>query len=1371
MNDALQHLLTIFGTALECASPEEQRAYLDRACAGDVECRARVEELLRAHEQAGNFLQGEQPTTAPGPQATDTVAGEIPGASIGPYRLVRELGEGGMGTVWLAEQQEPVQRTVALKVIKPGMDSRQIIARFEAERQALALMDHPNIARVFDAGTTANGRPYFVMELVQGVPLTRYCDEHRLTPRQRLELFVPVCQAVQHAHQKGIIHRDLKPSNVLVTLYDGRPVPKVIDFGIAKATGQLPVERTMFTEVGQVVGTLEYMSPEQAELNPLDIDTRSDVYSLGVLLYELLTGSTPLQRKRVRQAAMVEVLRLIREEEPPRPSARLSTTDELPSVAAKRGLEPRKLRGLVRGELDWVVMRCLEKDRNRRYDTANGLAQDIERYLHDEAVQACPPSAWYRFRKFARRNRAALATAAVVAAALLTALVVLGAGEWRVREALHEKATAEEQRADAEKQRADKETERAEAEKQRGDEQTKRAEAEKERAEANQRWRQTTCFEQIGLARHEYLANNLARANEMLDSDRCPEDLRRWEWRYLKRLCHSELSVTRLEAPESYQFITLSPDGTRVAVLRDRNQYLPDGAVNLITQGIGGQALAPAGAPFGPLAQFAVALQTAQFTASARVIRLYDTATGKQVRSCLVRGYWPKSAAFSPAGQWLAACGTDQAPTTSVRVWNALTGEEGPLLRGADRWERGGFGEAPLGVVAGMGYLHLQSTVAAQTLAPAGGGLSLAVQLLWTHSVVLHAELMSIWPGEMGGVALSPDGQLVAATDQKGRLQAWERASGKELYRRAAHPIVNEDIRGNNFWHTSLVFSPDGKLIATACSDDGTFKLWDARTGHFVRSLWQGPLDKEEGFFKAAFSPQGKWIAAAGRHHLRFPDPSVRVWEVAAGRTRYVFRGSKVFNCLAFSPDESLLAAGSDDNTLTIWELATGREVAVYRGHEGGVVEVAFRGDGRVVSLDGNRTLRAWDATRCPEYRTFRTWTAHHAAFSSDGRRLAAAASQFDPADPENKGFHTFVWDADTGRMLMKCWDKGDKESPRQVAFNPDGKLVAAAISIGIAEGVVRIFDVETGKIVRSLPEKGARGAAHILAQGLAAQGAAPAGAPLGALAQTLAALPAMTLEVFTAGMGPCDAVAWSPDGKLIASAGQERTVLLWDAATGELVRVLPGHARSISALAFSRDGKRLASASGGLIRHRPRPQANPLNLPEDWPKDIPDVKVWDVATGKELRSWSLPGKGPGMALSPDGETIAVTFGENNVNIYLTFFLGGGSRVMWRTSASRVPDVVRCYSVATGAETVVLKGHSSAPWDVAFSPDGLRIVTGGGVDETIKLWDARTGEEIMTVGRHPGIVTCVAFSPDGQKIVSTSNDLDVRIWDAAPAKK
>jgi serine/threonine protein kinase len=406
----------IFNRARQIAAPEERFAYLQQACGHDPATMHRVLELLRIYDQERSFMEW----PASGPVATvEQPRPERPDTAIGPYKLVQAIGEGGMGTVYMA----PVKRLVALKLIKPGMDSRQVIARFEAERQALALMDHPNIARVFDAGTTNSGRPYFVMELVKGVPLTKYCDDHRLSPKDRLELFIPVCQAIQHAHQKGIIHRDIKPSNVLVASYDGKPVPKVIDFGVAKATGQLLTERTLVTGLGAVVGTLEYMSPEQAEMNQLDIDTRSDIYSLGVLLYELLTGSTPLDKKRLKAAAFLEVLRLIREEEPPKPSTRLSTTEEMPSVAANRGLEPKKLSGMVRGELDWIVMKALDKDRNRRYETANGFAMDVQRYLADEPVLACPPGAGYRLRKFVRRNRGPVLAVSLVLLALVGGVI------------------------------------------------------------------------------------------------------------------------------------------------------------------------------------------------------------------------------------------------------------------------------------------------------------------------------------------------------------------------------------------------------------------------------------------------------------------------------------------------------------------------------------------------------------------------------------------------------------------------------------------------------------------------------------------------------------------------------------------------------------------------------------------------------------------------------------------------------------------------------------------------------------------------------------------------------------------------------------
>ncbi len=433
MNVAADQVRETFLAALRLL-PERRDAYLHEACPGAENLRERIKRLIQAHEELGSIVDAAAtPTSLPAePPTVSEQAGLV---LAGRYELLRKAGEGGMGTVWMARQTEPVKRLVAVKLVKAGMDSKGVLARFEAERQALALMDHPNIAKVLDAGTTPEGRPFFVMELVEGVPITRFCDERRLTPRQRLELFVPVCAAVQHAHQKGILHRDLKPSNLLVAQYDHGAVPKVIDFGLAKAIGQQFAEQTLQTGLGAVVGTLEYMSPEQASFNQLDVDTRSDVYALGVLLYELLAGAPPFSWKEVEGAGVLEMLRLIREQEPTRPSARLSMSEGLPALAASRGTEPGKLTRLVRGELDWIALKALEKDRNRRYESASAFAADVLRYLSDQPVQACPPSAWYRFRKFARRNKRALGTAALLGFMLLVACgAVAGTVGWTLRD-------------------------------------------------------------------------------------------------------------------------------------------------------------------------------------------------------------------------------------------------------------------------------------------------------------------------------------------------------------------------------------------------------------------------------------------------------------------------------------------------------------------------------------------------------------------------------------------------------------------------------------------------------------------------------------------------------------------------------------------------------------------------------------------------------------------------------------------------------------------------------------------------------------------------------------------------------------------------
>jgi serine/threonine protein kinase len=419
----------VFVEALEIADPEQRRQFLDQACGADQALREQVEKLLALSQSAGDFFKECAPVLEPVAADADQVLSaaesalepEIPETKrIGPYKLLQQLGEGGYGVVYMADQEQPIRRRVALKIIKLGMDTKNVIARFEAERQALSLMDHPNIARVLDAGATETGRPYFVMELVYGVKITEYCDQNRVSMNERLKLFIQVCNAVQHAHQKGIIHRDLKPSNIMVTMHDGVPVPKVIDFGIAKATEQRLTDKTLFTSYAQLMGTPAYMSPEQMELSGLNLDTRSDIYSLGVLLYELLTGRTPFDTTDLLKVGVEELRRTVCEQEPLSPSAKLQTlnNDELTKTARSRHIEPPRLLSQLHGDLDWIVLKCLEKDRTRRYEGANALAMDIQRYLDEEAVLARPPSRLYRLQKLVRRNRALFAAGTGISLAL-----------------------------------------------------------------------------------------------------------------------------------------------------------------------------------------------------------------------------------------------------------------------------------------------------------------------------------------------------------------------------------------------------------------------------------------------------------------------------------------------------------------------------------------------------------------------------------------------------------------------------------------------------------------------------------------------------------------------------------------------------------------------------------------------------------------------------------------------------------------------------------------------------------------------------------------------------------------------------------------
>jgi len=544
----------IFHDAREIADPAERLAFLDDACGGDKSLRARVDALLAADAEAGSFLKTAHPhDPARDPDATETMSrvhrgsnapAEQAGQVIDRYKLLQQIGEGGFGTVWMAEQKTPVKRRVALKVIKLGMDTKLIIARFDVERQALAMMDHPNIAKVFDAGATETGRPYFVMELVRGIPILEYCDTEKLDTKARLKLFILVCNAIQHAHQKGIIHRDIKPSNVLVTLHDGEPVPKVIDFGIAKATNQELTQQTLYTEFNQMIGTPAYMSPEQAEMSGLDIDTRADIYSLGVLLYELLTGTTPFDHKELMQRGFAEMMRIIREETPHKPSTRLSTLGETAArTAEQRHTDLKKLGLVLRGDLDWIVMRCLEKNRTRRYDTATSLAADINRHLSDEPVEAGPPSAAYKVRKFVRRNKGLVVASSVVAVTLLLGIVGTSIGLWaaqyNAKVAINNAQIAQSARDDLSK--------------------------------AN-----TTLVQQTDEAEWSSYTANLALAQMAMDNGnwpeararlaQCPESKRGWEWDFLS----SKARSVEREIPGS--FAKYSINANKIMTLTNNNK-------------------------------------------------------------------------------------------------------------------------------------------------------------------------------------------------------------------------------------------------------------------------------------------------------------------------------------------------------------------------------------------------------------------------------------------------------------------------------------------------------------------------------------------------------------------------------------------------------------------------------------------------------------------------------------------------------------------------------------------------------------------------------------------------------------------------------
>jgi WD40 repeat protein/serine/threonine protein kinase len=1064
---------SLFIEALEKEDPAERAAFLERACAGDDALRRRIERLLARHEQGGSFLEAPSPGLV---STVDDVLREAPGAVVGPYKLLEQIGEGGFGVVFMAEQQHPVRRKVALKVLKAGMDTRQVVARFEAERQALAIMDHPNIAKVHDGGATPSGRPYFVMELVRGVPITEFCDQGHLTPRQRLELFIPVCQAVQHAHQKGIIHRDLKPSNILVMMHDTTPVPKVIDFGVAKALGQELTDKTLFTGFAQMVGTPLYMSPEQAGQSGLDVDTRSDIYSLGVLLYELLTGSTPFDRKRLKEADYDEIRRIIREEEPARPSTRVSTLGEAGVTAsANRRSDPRRLSQLFRGELDWVVMKALEKDRNRRYESASAFAADVERYLHDEPVQACPPSAWYRCRKFARRNKVALTTGTAVALAVVVALASL-AGAVAVLAGSYAEIQAEQKQTNEALDREKR--------------------ANQELLEARSAAERTLYFQRLGLAQRDLASNNVGAAEELLAE--CPPALRGWEWRLLKR----QPSEPPLVVPTGKVWalrLACSADGRYLATagfdpsmrgevkLRDAAtgrelHTLPRHAgpvMGLAFQPAGGQ-LATAGAegtvhlwdaatarPLRTLRGHAGAVASLSYRpdgkrlASASLdgtVRVWDPATGAEELRFGGHGAGVHCVAYSADGRRLASWGTD----THLRVWDAATGQE--QLRLAGHWHRvgslvfhkdgrhlvsaGSDGRRVWDLQAGKlerAFQGINSAAFMATFSPDGrrlvfAGCDKTVQV-WDWPSLQEVLALRGHAAVVAAVAFSADGHRLYSASPDGTLRVWDGAPltpGPPLRRRL--------LQGHQAQIVGLGFSPDGRHLATG-GLDGTARLWDVGAGKQVHTL------AGQDVCSVTFHAGGRRLTTVST------DGTLVRWDPATGQRRRTLRGhlGPIGNAsfgVGFSADGERLASLSKDGEVRVWETDSGREVA--RAPAGTPVPVtAFLSpDGRRVAVAGFESIRILDIE---SKKPVAGWPIsfhgpHYLAFSPDGRHLAA-------------GFWAGtvrVWEIRSGKLLH-TFHHGDRVTC--VAFHPGGKQLAS----GSCDNTTKVWDLDTGREVDTL--------------------------------------------------------------------------------------------------------------------------------------------------------------------------------------------------------------------------------------------------------------------------------------------------------------